>query len=190
MATSATIPTTLRAGDTWYWPVSAPDYPSPDWSLSYVLVSPTARATLAVAWIGTGHAATVSAATTAAMAPGSYAWHLLATSEAERRTLETGRVEILPDPLTVAPASSVSHAQRMLAAIEACLEGRAAEGDLDLVATAANGRQAQYDLPTLLRLHNRYAALVASEQDGARLAAGLGSGRFVQTRFGGGGGCI
>jgi hypothetical protein len=76
-----------------------------------------------------------------------------------------------------------SHARRMLAAIEAMMEGRATDGDLDVVKTSVGGRATDFDLPTLVKMRQQYAAAVAMEDDAAAIAAGGRSRRLVQTRF-------
>lgn len=187
MTETSTIPAALRAGDSWSWTPVAADYPGVTWTLAYTLVSVAARATLTATWDGSAHRLAVTPTASAAIAPGWYTWTLRATrldgeTVAERVTLDHGAVQILPDPATVAPSASGSHARRMLAAIEACLEQRANEGDLDLVGTAAGGRSAQYDLATLIKLRSQYAAQVASENAVLLGAAGGRPGQ-VQVRF-------
>lgn len=174
-----TIPSALRAGDSWDVSLLAGDYPGPDWSLSFVLVSSEARHAFAATWDGSAHALEVAPEDTAGLAAGSYASALIATSgTGARRTLASGRIQVLPDPVTASPSALQSHARRMLAAIEACLEQRATEGDLDLVATAAGGRSANYDLATLRKLRADYAAQVAAED-----SAESGAPRMVQMAF-------
>lgn len=86
---------------------------------------------------------------------------------------------------TSAPATydGRSHARRMLDAIDAMLEGRASDGDLDVMRTITGDRSTWFDGPTLLKLRQQYAAAVAAEDASDRLARGEPSGRFISTRF-------
>lgn len=183
------LPTPLQAGDSWSWAEAAPDYPGPDWVLSYVLLSDSARVPLAAVWDAEAelHQFAASAAASALIAPDSYTWaELVRHTDGRRHTLGTGAVTVLPDPATVEPAGARSHARRMLAAIDACLEGRATEGDLDLVSTAAGSaggnRASAWDPAQLIATRRYYAALVASEDDIDDRAAGIQRG-FYQAIF-------
>ena len=181
------VPSTLRAGDSWSLTAAPAAYPGPDWVLSWVLVNAVATTPIEAVWDDEPevHDFTLTPTASAAYAAGRYSWYLLATNDTDslRATLEEGVVDVLPDPLTADPVAAPSHAYRMLQAVEALLESRATAGDLDLVRAACRDRQVEYDMAGLLKLRSQYAALVAQEQDAARIASGLGSGRFVQTRF-------
>ncbi len=61
---------------------------------------------------------------TAAYTPGEYQWFLFATLGAERELVCRGRMVIEPDPSGIDNADNTSHAEKMLAAIDARLEGR------------------------------------------------------------------
>jgi hypothetical protein len=183
------IPSTLRAGDSWSMTAAPAAYPGPDWALSVLLVNAAAATPLDAVWSEEDeiHTVTVTPAESVLFTAGRYSWYLVATNDTDglRATLEEGVVDVLPDPVTATPVNAPSHAYRMLAAIEALLESRATAGDVDIVRAAFRDRQMEYDMAGLLKLRSQYAALVAQEQDAARIAAGLGSGRFVQTRFAG-----
>jgi len=182
-----TVPSTLRAGDSWSLSAAPASYPGPDWVLAWVLVNAAATTPTEAVWDTEAevHNFTLTPAETVALTAGRYSWYLVATNDADglRATLEEGVVDVLPDPITADPAAAPSHARRMLQAIEATLESRATAGDIDLARAACRDRQVEYDVASLIRLRSQYAAMVAAEQDAARIAAGLGSGRFVQTRF-------
>jgi hypothetical protein len=194
MSDPTAIPATLRSGDSWTWPVglavAVADYPADTWSLAYLLRSAADRFLVPASVTG-GEApewrVSVAPAATALLAAGRYDWVLFATrlegeAIAERRSLATGTVEIVPDPATQDLSGPVSHARRMLDAIESALEGRATEGDLDLIETAHNGRSARYDLAALHQLHRYYAARVAAEEALVAGTMGARSG-IVQVQF-------
>jgi hypothetical protein len=192
MTAPSTIPSTLRAGDSWSWTVAVAvaDYPTDTWSIAYLFRSAADRFLVPAAVSGVedpDYRVSVSPAASALLAAGRYDWVLFATrldgeAIAERRSLASGTVEIVPDPATQDLSGPVSHARRMLAAIESALEGRATEGDLDLIETAHNGRSARYDLAAMHQLHRYYAARVAAED---ALVAGTAGARpgMVQVQF-------
>ena len=91
-------------------------------------------------------------------------------------------ITVLPDVAEATSYDGRSHARRMLAAIEAMLEGRATDGDLDVIKTSVGGRQTDFDLPTLVKMRQQYAAAVASE-DAQELAAIGGRPGILQVRF-------
>jgi hypothetical protein len=182
------LPPQLQAGDTWSWTEASATYPGPAWSLSYVLLSDAVRLTIAAVWSVDGaHVFAKTAAQSVLIAPGAYAWTEIAThTDGRRTTLGQGLVTILADPLTLPLPGVRSHARRMLAAIDACLEGRASEGDLDLVATAVGTsggtRSSQFDLGQLIATRRYYSALVAGENATDQRAAGIRAGQ-VQVVF-------
>lgn len=181
------VPSTLRAGDSWSLSAAPAAYPGPDWVLSWVLVNAAATTPIVAVWDDEAetHNFALTPTESAAYSAGRYSWYLLAMNDTDslRATLEEGVVDVLPDPITATPAAAPSHAARMLAAIEAIHRERATSRDLDMVRAACRDRQVEYSETMLIMLWRQYAALVAQEQDAARIASGLGSGRFVQTRF-------
>ena len=180
-ATVPTIePTAARAGDTWAWSRTLADYPAPAWELTYTLWSATAAYAITAAADGTAHSVSVAAATTAAYAPGRYEWAARVTQGADGYTIASGVIQILP--ALGAAMDTRSHARRMLDAINAMLEGRATDGDLDVVRHQIGDRSTETDLPTLLKLRQQYAAAVQAEDAAAAAARGERRG-FIQMRF-------
>lgn len=129
-AIPATEPTRIVAGDSIEWTKSIPDYPADlSWVLSYVMlctgVSPT---TITSTASGSDHAVSISAATTAAFAAGTYHWTSLVTKGSERKTISSGVWEVIANPATATTITDLrTHAEKCLAAIEAVIEGRMAD---------------------------------------------------------------
>lgn len=121
---SAPIPARLTAGDSWAFPLGLSDYPAPPWSVSLVLTPATGGTPLSIpctydadaAW-----SAALGAVASAAVAPGGYAWAIVAADGAAdaRATLGTGAVSVCPDP--TAGGDPRSQAEKHLAAIDAVL---------------------------------------------------------------------
>lgn len=116
-------PTQLHAGDSIAWERDVPAYPAADgWALRYVLSGPARHVLGAIP--GAPYRVEVSAQDTAAWPAGLYRWVALAVNGAQRLTVATGTLEVGANLETAAPADARSHAQRMLALIEAALEKR------------------------------------------------------------------
>lgn len=177
---------TLIAGDTLQFEKSVPDYPaSAGYTLKYRLVPRTGAGTAIVVTAsasGADYVVNELPATTATWAPGFYSWSSWVEKASERRTLESGQIEIKPDPATTgAPLDSRSHARKVLDAIEAVLEGRASVDQQEV--TLAGRSLKLTPIADLLALHDKYVAMVRREDDAARVAAGLPSRNRVLTRF-------
>jgi hypothetical protein len=184
-----TIPTTepvsARAGDSWKWTRSLPDYPASTWTLTYTLWTASAALTITASASGADHAVDVDSATTGAYVAGRYEWVARVTDGTDTYSIGSGTLQILP--AVGAAMDTRSHARKMLDALNALIEGRATDGDIDVVrtsvATSSGDRSTQWDMPTLLKLRQQYAAAVAAEEDAARIARGERSSRLIGVRF-------
>ena len=174
-------PTLINAGNTAKWLKSLLEYPaSAGWVLSYVLVNAAQRIPFSSTPSADDHLVNVSAATTAAWAPGSYDWRSKATPTAEIYTVGQGRIEIAP--AFGAAVDARSQARRTLEAIEATLEGRASSATAEYQIA---GRALKYiPIPELLMLRDRFRRDVKAQEDAAAVAAGLGARGRIFVRFG------
>lgn len=176
-------PDALRAGDTWKWTRTLPDYPAGVWTLKYRFKNAAGGFEIVASASGTDHAVSVSAATTAPYPVGKYSWIAwVEGGSSEKYTVDSGSLEVLPDYR--AGASSValddrSHAQKVLAAVETWLETR----DPAVAEYEIAGRRMKYiPIGELLKLRSRYQNEVAAEKNAAALARGEGIGRKIQFR--------
>jgi hypothetical protein len=116
-------PTTIHAGDSATWSRDVPDRPATaGWGLRYVLSGPDRHTIEALQT--TPYQVAITAETTANWAPGLYRWVALAFRGDQRLTVATGTLEVGANLETADPVDARSHAQRMLALIEAALEKR------------------------------------------------------------------
>lgn len=180
-AIPTTEPQSITAGDTLEWKKALPDYPSSLFVLKYSLQrigSPLIR--FAATADESGHAVTVAADVTANFLPGVYAWTSFAEgiSTGRRHTIARGTISILPSPLAELGSS---HASRMLALIEAALEGRIPRG---LETTDIDGQVLErISFEQLHKLKVVYRAEVTAETNRAEIAAGLPNRRNSFARF-------
>ena len=179
------VPASVRAGDSVSWRISLADYPASDgWVLAYRLINATAKIDIAASSDGADHLVAEAAADTDGWAAGTYAWVAAVTKGANRYTVGSGSIEILPDLAAVAAAGydTRSTATKLLAAIEAVLENRATRADLEYEIA---GRRIKFmPLPDLLAARDKLKREVAAEIQAQRVAAGLPAGNRVLVRFG------
>lgn len=116
-------PINLHAGDSVAWSRAVPAYPSADgWALHYVLNGPERQTIEATG--GAAYEVNLTAAKTAAWAPGLYRWVAMVVKGDDRVTVDTGTIQIEPNWETASPEDVRTHAARMVALIEAALEKR------------------------------------------------------------------
>lgn len=121
-------PTQFVAGDTVQWTRVVSSYSNADgWNLNYMLVGPGALAAQPTVTVVNGlFTVTLPATATATSTAGTYrliGW--VDGVNAERHTVFDGFVDVLPNVATTTFANLKTHAEKMLAAIQAALEGRA-----------------------------------------------------------------
>ena len=170
--------TEIVIGDTLDFETSVPDYPNTDgWTLTFRLIPIVSGTAISFSNSGTpvddplGYRVQLAPATTAAWVAGDYAWNSYLSKSGARQTLESGQVTLLPDPaVTTAPRDNRSHARKVLAAIEAVLEGRASKDQEEY--TIKDRQLKRTPIPDLLTLRNDYEARVAREDAAERLANG------------------
>lgn len=117
-------PTTFAAGDTVRWTTEEADYPpSEGWTLHYAIRGAQPLDVEATADV-VRYAVAIAAADTAAFPAGTYRWQKFVTNGAnERVTLAVGAFLISAN-LAALEGDQRTYAERMLAAVEARIEGR------------------------------------------------------------------
>ncbi|QTP61383.1 hypothetical protein HNO53_20705 [Billgrantia antri] len=155
-------------------------YPPPEWSLTLLLRGPEQR-DLTSSPDGTVHAFAVTAVDTAAWKAGDYWYSLRATDGTEVHELETGTFTVEPDLASVAEGfDGRSHAEKVLEAIEAVIEGRASK---DQDSYRINNRELRRTpISQLLKLRDVYRQEVKRARAAKRGRDTLG--RQVLARFG------
>lgn len=176
-------PQQLRAGMTWVWTKSIPDYPAQTWTLTYwfkQLAASGAKFSIVASASGADHSVAVAAATTASYTAGEYSWAAVASSGDEAYEVDKGTLTILPRYNADAALDDRSHARKVLAAIEAVIEGRASKDQEEY--TIANRSLKRTPIADLMSLRDKYRAEVYAEEQ-ADLARNGQGGRQVQWRL-------
>lgn len=182
---TAPVPTNepfeLRAGLTWQWTKSVPDYPATAWTLTYwfkQLAASGAKFSIAASASGSEFAVNVAAATTGAYTAGEYSWVAVVTGgSSEVYEVDQGQMTILPKYNADVALDDRSHARKVLAAIEAVIEGRAS---IDQEEYQIGGRSLKRTpLPELMQFRDKYRAEVYAEELADKARNGQSVGRLV-----------
>lgn len=146
-------PKFIRAGDTAVWQKVVDGYsPADGWVLQYVLLNGTSRHIIDASVVDGVFEVRVAAAVTAPWSAGRYDWVARVNRGGEVYTVDSDVVEVLPDLTTAADLRS--HAEKVLASIEAVIEKRAT---LDQEEYTINGRSlTRTPLPELIKLRDIY----------------------------------
>ena len=181
---TATIPSTLRAGDTLSATWSDSDHPATaGWVLRLTLINSAARYQASAAASGADHLLTVAAATTAGWLSGAYDWTVDATLAAARVTVATGLTQVLPDLAAAATYDTRSPARKALEAAEAVLATHGAKAHLQEI-QYGDRRQKFTDPGAFLAFISQLRAVVNRESAADRLRQGLSSRNRLLVRFG------
>lgn len=177
----------IIVGDTLDFETEVPDYPATDgWTLYFRLVPRVAGAaitiTCATAANGIDYRAQVAPATTATWTAGEYTWNSYVAKSGARYTVEDGQVTLLPDPgVTTAPFDNRSHARKTLAAIEAVIEGRASQDQMEY--SIGDRSLKRMPIVDLLMFRTQYRAEVRREDNDERIANGQPTNNRILVRM-------
>lgn len=176
------LPDQITQGDSLEWTATLSDFPSSaGWVVTYAL-----RGNTSVDVTGTdaGGGAWSFALTTTASAgllPGRYSYAVTASKTGARQTVYMASTTVTPDITSLSRYDGSSHAAKMVKAIEALMEGKAED---DVASMSHNGKSlARYPMEELIKLHNHYTRIHATEQARERVRLGLATGRQKITRF-------
>ena len=179
-------PSALRAGDTWKWTRSLPDYPaSAGWTLKYRFKNSTGGFEIVASASGNDYSITAAAVTTATYTAGTYTWEAwVEGGSSEKYTIDEGTFVVKPDYRAVAAGAALddrSHAKKVLDAITAVIENRASKDQERYM--IANRELWRTPIPELLKLRQRYLSEVNAEINAQKINDGLASGRKIQFRL-------
>lgn len=180
-----TEPSVVTAGDTLAWTKSLSDYSaSAGWVLSYRLINAAGKYDITATASGADHAVTVAAATSATYTPGWYDWQAVVTKAAERYTVGSGRMQVLPN-LAAQSAGYDDRSQArkilelLLTAYESAATSRAYVFEYEIA-----GRRMKFNSKAEWIMEiNFWKAQVAAEERAANINKGLGAGNKLLVRF-------
>jgi hypothetical protein len=174
----------MTAGDTFMLRQVLPNYPALYWTLRITLHNAEYAATIEGVADEDDHLLLEDSSTTAQWPPGRYAWTAYVVGiEGERHTLDSAHLIVRPNPATGQPSDGRTHARRMLDALESCLEGRADQGQVDLLRSAYRDHNIERDVEKLMKLRDVYRREVDREDRAQALERGERRPTTVKVRF-------
>jgi len=176
-------PDRVALGDSWVWKRYFADFLPATWTLTYALVNASGQIAITASDNGDGfHLVEVAAATTAGYTAGTYNWQAYVTSGTERYQVGRGVIEVKSNYAVEAGGlDDRSHVKATLDALEATILGKASK---DQRSVTLNGVSLEsMSSEDLLNWYDRYKTMYQQELDANKIAAGLGSGRRILTRF-------
>lgn len=176
-------PTTLRAGETWSWLRSLPDYPAPTWVLTYTLINSSAKQTITATASGADHLVSVAAATTGGYAAGTYTLLGRVAKSPEVYSVYSATLQVDPNLAAASTYETRTTAKKILDALDAYLLGRATANELETLEVTVGDRTLRSDRVSLLKLRETLKAEVLREQQADRMAAGLPDKRRLHVRW-------
>lgn len=137
--------------------------------------------------MGSTYSVIIPALATASLTDGTYQWALFATGSGtyagRRDTVDYGRFDVQPDVAIAAAGDLQTHAAKMLAAVEATLEGRVTS---DIIGYTIGNRQViKMPVNELMRWRRHYRWEVYRERNPSRLGAPVVTGFSVPDGAGG-----
>lgn len=172
------IPDSLTAGTTLSLPITLTAWPASDWSLTLMLRGAGA-VDLTATPKGNTHLIEADATTTAKWPAGRYWYSLRARQGDEVHEIDSGDITIHADIATLdAGHDGRAHAERVLEAIEAVIEGRASK---DQDSYRINNRELRRTpIDQLLKLRDRYRREVQQLRAKRRRQSPLGRNVLVR----------
>lgn len=168
-------PSVVRAGDTWKWTKHAGDHtPDDGWTLKYALHHKGSAAatgtkleiTATANPDGVNHDVLVAKTDTDDLLPGNWTWVAYVEKGSERYTYDAGVLFVEPNLALAAAGTQQSHNEKMLAAIQSVLQGRAVS---DIESYQIAGRAVnKMPVAELLKLESTYLARVRQERNPGR----------------------
>lgn len=178
------IPLQIIAGTTVKFTKSFDDFPtSESWALNYSFVSNVGTPVDVTATAPNSlYLVTIPAANTASMNAGLWQYQAYVTKAGERFAVDSGTVTVVRDfDAQTAASDNRSHAEKMLALIEAQLEGRAPDG---IESHSIGGTPINLiPLERLKVLRDQYWGEVLRQRKADAIARGLGNPRNIYVRF-------
>ena len=116
----------IVAGDSGQFTFASSDYPATAWTLNYLLAGPS-NLTIAGVATGSNFLVSLTAAQSTVLLPGMYSWAVRVYQGVKAYTVDSGVVEVKPNPLQLTP--KILMAQQMIDLIDKALLNQLTEGE-------------------------------------------------------------
>jgi hypothetical protein len=183
------IPAKITQGDSLTWDDSSTvdnlgnTLSAPDWTLKYAFRGASVL-DLTAQQDGDGWSTSISSAQTIALTPGFYYWQAYVEKDSERKTLGSGRVEILKNLASISSGTydGRTQARQDLDAVQAAMRAMISGGAVQEY-TIGNRSFRKMSLEDLRTLESQLKYAVALEEKEEKIKAGLGDPMSLFVRF-------
>jgi len=176
-------PLTVRAGDTVKWTKDLSDYPASTWTLKYIFRGPS-DFNITATGSGSTHSVTVARAVTELWPKGLYNWIAVVTSSTERFQVGSGSMTVEINLETDTHTYDTrSPAKQILDALDATILRAAARPESSYQLAAGGTQMAFRSFADLIVARDKFAAIVQSEEEAAKIARGENTGKNILARF-------
>lgn len=183
------IPTELVSGDSITWLDSATtnnlgeSIDSSSWTLVYAIKG-AANLSITSTNSGSGWSTTISAAQSATLSPGNYAWHAYATSGSNRVTLGQGTLIIKTNIAAIGSTGFDGRSQikQDLDAVREAIRSIVKGGAVQQY-TIGNRSLTKMKMSELIELESKLKVDLVREEKAAKIAQGLGDPKNLFVRF-------
>lgn len=174
------IPSKIVAGDSLSWKKSLSDYPASTWTLVYHLLNQQKKITITAAADGDDHLVEIPIGTSDDYTVGAYKYIATVSDGTERYKIDEGRVEVTPDYANLESADLRTHAEKVLEALEAVIEGKASADQLTY--SIAGRSISRYSPDEILQWRDSYQAEVNKERRDLNKEQGRSAGTSSQVK--------
>lgn len=181
------VPSVLMQGNSWkivYRPDDVTYIPANGWSLHLALRGVTDTDVTGIFDALTGNYTITITTAIATYEPGNYSYFVYLSNTSERITVELGNTNITGDPLTTIGLDNRSHNVILLEAVEAFIERRATNNQIDHLRSSIGDSNTTKELERmsftdLQKLRQNYARLVKMEKGSFPKAYAYGFKRII-----------
>lgn len=183
MTTDTAMPASIIKGDTLNFTKSLADYPPGTWTLTYTLVKDGNQVQVGASDNGDGtHLVNALPTTTTDWSAGDYHYQGKVTDGTNTHTVDTGVLTVTPDFADHSTGLDArSDVKKLLDALNATLANKATKDQLSY--SIAGRSISRMSLAEVLDARDRIKAEYERLQAEEKLAAGMGTGRKILTRF-------
>jgi hypothetical protein len=179
---SMVLPERVRAGDTWQWKLSSQCFLASDGYQCHVgLKGKYGQYTFSSTPLGSAFNVLVDLDTTKDIVPGAYNYVIALSKNGEQFTAGSGLIVVDVNLFSPGMVDLRDHAEKMLEAIEATLEGRATSDHQEY--EILGRKLTRIPVEELMRLRNQYKVEVQNQQYVERLKARGGVAGRIRIRF-------
>jgi hypothetical protein len=155
------FPSTITQGDSFTFTTSIDEYPPTDGYTLNLAIRGLSSADIVATTLASDYIIDIPTSISSTLTPGTYKAIFFATKGIERITLYSKSLEVLEDPILMGNIDMRSHEQIMLDAIEAFIEKRATQGQLDHLSTEIDAKKLQrMSMTDLVALRDHYKSKV------------------------------